>query len=77
MKVAQNAEFKQALTNTIFLCLITVPVSTILALLIAFSRLYLFLHFPSDVAAGILLGIPIGLAAGLLCLQGNTCQDRE
>jgi len=35
VKVAQNAEFKQALTNTIFLCLITVPVSTILALLIA------------------------------------------
>ncbi len=34
-KVAQNAEFKQALTNTIFLCLITVPVSTVLALLIA------------------------------------------
>ena len=34
-KVAQNAEFKQALTNTILLCLITVPVSTILALLIA------------------------------------------
>ena len=35
VKVAQNAEFKQALTNTIFLCLITVPVSTVLALLIA------------------------------------------
>ena len=34
-KVAQNAEFQQALTNTILLCLITVPVSTILALLIA------------------------------------------
>lgn len=35
VKVAQNSEFKQALTNTILLCLITVPVSTILALLIA------------------------------------------
>ncbi len=34
-KVAQNAEFQQALTNTILLCLITVPVSTVLALLIA------------------------------------------
>ena len=47
----------------------------ILALLIAFSRLYLFLHFPSDVAAAILLGIPIGLAAGLLteryCRRGD------
>ncbi len=35
VKVAENAEFQQALTNTILLCLITVPVSTILALLIA------------------------------------------
>lgn len=35
VKVAENAEFQQALTNTILLCLITVPVSTILALLVA------------------------------------------
>ena len=35
VKVAQNVEFQQALTNTILLCLITVPVSTVLALLIA------------------------------------------
>ena len=28
VKVAQNAEFKQALTNTVLLCVITVPVST-------------------------------------------------
>ena len=38
-KVAQNAEFQQALTNTILLCLITVPVSTVLALLIAVAKL--------------------------------------
>lgn len=31
-------------------------VAYILALLIAFSRLYLFVHFPSDVIAGIILG---------------------
>ena len=34
-RVVQNAEFQQALTNTMILCLITVPVSTLLALLIA------------------------------------------
>ncbi|MBR0407725.1 MAG: sugar ABC transporter permease [Clostridia bacterium] len=34
-KVVENVEFQQALTNTILLCLITVPVSTVLALLIA------------------------------------------
>lgn len=38
----------------------------ILAVLIAFSRLYLFVHFPSDVLAGILLGIGIGLGVSLL-----------
>ena len=38
----------------------------ILAALLAFSRLYLFLHFPSDVLAGILLGIGVGLGVSLL-----------
>lgn len=33
----------------------------ILASLIAFSRLYLFLHYPSDVFAGIILGISIAV----------------
>lgn len=34
-----------------------------LAALIAFSRLYLFVHFPSDVLGGIVLGVLIGWAA--------------
>ncbi len=38
----------------------------VLAVLIAFSRLYLFVHFPSDVAAGLILGVGIGLAVSLL-----------
>lgn len=33
----------------------------VLASLIAFSRLYLYVHFPTDVLAGILLGIAIPL----------------
>lgn len=36
--------------------------AVVLAVLIAFSRLYLFVHYPSDVAAGIALGIVGGLA---------------
>ena len=32
----------------------------VIALLIAFSRLYLYVHYPSDVLAGILLGILLG-----------------
>ena len=34
-----------------------------LALLIAFSRLYLFVHFPTDVLASLVLGVAIGLVA--------------
>ena len=31
-----------------------------LAVIIAFSRLYLFVHYPSDILAGALLGVAIG-----------------
>lgn len=34
-----------------------------LAALIAFSRLYLYVHFPSDVLAGLILGIASGWTA--------------
>ncbi len=34
-----------------------------LALLIAFSRLYLYVHFPTDILAGLACGVGIGFAA--------------
>lgn len=37
--------------------------SVIIALLISFSRLYLYLHFPTDVLAGIMIGIICGILA--------------
>ena len=38
----------------------------VLAAAIAFSRLYLYVHFPSDVLAGVLLGIMLGYLAHLI-----------
>ena len=35
----------------------------ILAVLIAFSRIYLFVHYPTDVLGGAVLGIACGMAA--------------
>ena len=37
------------------------------AALIAFSRMYLFLHFPTDVLAGIVLGVVMGILAAWIC----------
>lgn len=41
--------------------------SIILAALIAFSRLYLYVHYPTDVFAGILLGLIVGITANIIC----------
>ena len=37
--------------------------SLVLAVLIAFSRLYLYVHFPTDILGGIVLGVVIGCAS--------------
>lgn len=42
-----------------------------LAGLMAFSRLYVCVHYPSDVAVGILIGILGGLAGAFLYLRGE------
>ena len=38
----------------------------VLASMIAFSRLYLYVHFPSDVLAGVLIGIIIGIMSSVI-----------
>lgn len=40
----------------------------VLAVLIAFSRLYLYVHYPTDILSGILVGIVCGYA-GMLCMN--------
>ena len=50
----------------------------IVATLVAFSRLYLFVHFPTDVLCGIVLGILVGLAAVKACNQAaKRIQERS
>lgn len=38
----------------------------VLATMIAFSRLYLYVHFPSDVLAGIILGVLFGIIGSMI-----------
>lgn len=44
---------------------------SILAVLIAFSRLYLYVHFPSDVFVGALIGIASGWIGSLVVQKGK------
>ena len=38
----------------------------ILAVFIAFTRLYLYVHFPTDILGGVVLGLALGALASLL-----------
>lgn len=39
----------------------------VLAVIIAFSRLYLYVHYPTDVLAGMVIGTAEGFVASLIC----------
>ena len=41
--------------------------SMILAILIAFSRLYLYVHYPTDVLCGIIIGLITSISANIVC----------
>ncbi|MBO4896934.1 MAG: phosphatase PAP2 family protein [Clostridia bacterium] len=44
----------------------------VLAILIAFSRLYLYVHYPSDVLGGAIIGLAIGLLVSKIRFEKNT-----
>lgn len=56
------ASFESATVLTVFSRKWGVP-ALILAGLIAFSRLYLYVHYPTDVICSVILGVSIGLLA--------------
>lgn len=53
-----------AVTSALYFCenKIWIP-SALLSLLIAFSRMYLYVHYPSDILGGVLLGVLVGKLA--------------
>ena len=48
-----------------------------LAVIIAFSRLYLYVHYPSDILAGTVLGVVIGLAVYYLGMRRCKCHSEN
>lgn len=49
----------------------------ILACLIAFSRLYLYVHYPTDVIASVILGIGFGILGNWLVQKGFGLYDKR
>ena len=49
----------------------------LLAILIAFSRLYLYVHYPTDVLTSIVLGIGIGCLANYLVTKGYSLYQQK
>ena len=58
-----DENFLLVFRNTVVFTAVTVVFAIPLAVLIAFSRLYLYVHFPTDVLAAAVLGAAIGLGA--------------
>jgi membrane-associated phospholipid phosphatase len=54
--------------------MLAIPVATVLILLEAFDRLYLDVHWESDVVGGLLLGA-IGMLAGTIWLDRPRTPD--
>jgi membrane-associated phospholipid phosphatase len=41
-------------------------IACVVAVFIAFSRMYLYVHFPTDILGGIVVGVASGVAAGFI-----------
>ena len=61
-----SAAFASASALALCRSRLAVP-AAVLAAILAFSRLYLYVHYPTDVFAGVLLGCLCGLGSWLIC----------
>ena len=52
-------------------------VPAILAMLIAFSRLYLYVHYPTDVLTSVVLGVGIAITANYVVNKGASLYERK
>jgi undecaprenyl-diphosphatase len=66
-----NASFAAAMALLLYHRKAGIP-AMILAFLIAFSRLYLYVHYPTDVLTSVLLGVGVAYLANFLVNKGNT-----
>ena len=51
--------------------------ATVLAVLIAFSRLYLYVHYPTDVLVSVALGVGFAFLASILVKQGYRAWEKH
>ena len=51
--------------------------SFVLAVIIAFSRMYLYVHFPTDIAGGILVGLVCGALAACVTPKLFACYNKN
>ena len=74
-----HSAFAFGAATAIFLNYRKVGVAAIVvAALVAFSRLYLFLHFPTDVLCGVVLGVALGFAAvRISALAAKKMQEKK
>ena len=70
------ASFEAATVLMIYNRKMGIP-ATVLAVLIAFSRLYLYVHYPTDVLASVVLGIGIAFLGCFLVSKGYALYDAK
>ena len=71
-----NASFAAATALLLHHRKIGIP-AMILAVLIAFSRLYLYVHYPTDVLASVALGISLAFLAHFLVNKGTALYEHK